>query len=89
MNQVVKVLKQSIINYATVSVENGKIITHDCDPIIVAKDNVSEKQALKEIRKANPKSSETFVLIGINETQQVYRMPLEKFISLADMDEIE
>lgn len=82
MKMVTRTIETHTINSATVSMENGKIVTEPLEPISVSNVTMNNDKALKLVRKKYGKSG-NYVITGISTEKVTYGLPFDKFMELA------
>lgn len=84
MKKVTRTIETHTINSATVTTENGKIITTPLEPISISNVTMNNNKALKLVRKEYGKNG-NYVITGIDTEKVTYGLPFEKFMELADV----
>lgn len=84
MKKVTRTIDTHTINSATVTMDNGKIVTTPLGPISISNVTMNNEKALKLVRKEYGKNN-NYVITGINSEKVTYGLPYEKFMELAEV----
>lgn len=84
MKKVTRTIETHTINSATVTMENGKIVTTPLKPISISNVTMNNDKALKLVRKKYGKNG-NYVITGFNTEKVTYGLPFEKFMELAEV----
>ena len=72
-------VKSSTVTYATIVVENGKVVQSEPKTIEVM-GQISDTKAHREVKKVE---AEQFIIISVEVQEALYTMPVSKFMELA------
>lgn len=72
-------VKSSIVTYATIAVENGKVAQSEPKTIEIMGE-ASDTKAHREVKKVE---AEQFIIISVEVQEAVYTMPVSQFMELA------
>lgn len=72
-------VKSSTVTYATIVVEDGKVVQSEPKTIEVM-GQVSDTKAHREVKKVE---AEQFIIISVEVQEALYTMPVSKFMELA------
>lgn len=72
-------VKSSIITYATIGVENGKVSQSEPKTLEVV-GQISDTKAHREVKKVE---AEQFIIISVEVQEALYTMPVSEFMQLA------
>lgn len=78
-NTMQRKVKSSIITYATIGVENGKVSQSEPKTIEVV-GQISDTKAHREVKKVE---AEQFIIISVEVQEALYTMPVSEFMQLA------
>ena len=78
-NTMQRKVKSSTVTYATIVVENGKVVQSEPKTIEVM-GQISDTKAHREVKKVE---AEQFIIISVEVQEAVYTMPVSKFMELA------
>lgn len=84
MKKVTRTIETHTINSATITMENGKIVTTSLEPISISNVTMNNDKALKLVRKKYGKNS-NYVITEIGTKKVTYGLPFEKFMELAEV----
>lgn len=84
MKKITRTIETHTINSATVTMEDGKIVTTPLEPISISNVTMNNEKALKLVRKKYGKTG-NYVITGIDTEKVTYGLPFEKFMELADV----
>lgn len=84
MKNVTRTIETHTINSATVTMENGEIVTTSLDPISISNVTMDNDKALKLVRKKYGKNG-NYVITGIDTKKVTYGLPFENFMELAEV----
>lgn len=72
-------VKSSTVTYATIVVENGKVVQSEPKTIEVM-GQISDTKAHREVKKVE---AEQFIIISVEVQEALYTMPVSQFMELA------
>lgn len=72
-------VKSSIITYATIGVENGKVSQSEPKTLEIV-GQISDTKAHREVKKVE---AEQFIIISVEVQEALYTMPVSEFMQLA------
>lgn len=78
-NTMQRKVKSSTVTYATIVVENGKVVQSEPKTIEIM-GQISDTKAHREVKKVE---AEQFIIISVEVQEAVYTMPVSKFMELA------
>lgn len=78
-NTMQRKVKSSTVTYATIVVENGKVVQSEPKTIEVM-GQISDTKAHREVKKVE---AEQFIIISVEVQESLYTMPVSKFMELA------
>ena len=78
-NTMQRKVKSSIITYATIGVENGKVSQSEPKTLEVV-GQISDTKAHREVKKVE---AEQFIIISVEVQEALYTMPVSEFMQLA------
>lgn len=84
MKRLTRTVETHTINGASVTVEDGKIVTTPLEPISISNVTMNNEKALKLVRKKYGRTG-NYVIIGIDTEKVTYGLPFEKFMELAEV----
>lgn len=84
MKKVTRTIETHTINSATVTMENGKIVTISLEPISISNVTMNNDKALKLVRKKYGRNN-NYIITGIDTKKVTYGLPFEKFMELAEV----
>lgn len=84
MKKVTRTIETHTINSATVTMEDGKIVTTPLEPISISNVTMNNEKALKLVSKKYGKNC-NYVITGIDTKKVTYVLPFEKFMELAEV----
>lgn len=84
MKKVTRTVETHTINSATVTMENGKIVTTPLAPLSVSNVTMNNDKALKLVRKMYGKNG-NYIITEIETEKVTYGLPFEKFMELAEV----
>ena len=84
MKKVTRTIETHTIKSATVTMEDGKIVTTPLEPISISNVTINNDKALKLVRKKFGKNG-NYVITEINTEKVTYGLPFEKFMELAEV----
>lgn len=81
-NTMQRKVKSSTVTYATIVVENGKVVQSEPKTIEVM-GQISDTKAHREVKKVE---AEQFIIISVEVQEALYTMSVSKFIELAEKE---